>query len=66
MGVGRINLPSKKGYGEEYISLYVVIRDLDDVPQSGVGEIGPHVDVGVLLLEISRFEIRYIRRRNCV
>ena len=48
------------------MALYVVIRDLDDVPQSGVGEIGPHVDVGVLLLEISRFEIRYIRRRNCV
>ena len=52
--MGQINLPSKKSYGVGYISLFVIIRDLDDIPQFGVGEMGLRVDVGFWLREISR------------
>ena len=43
-------IPPVKSYGVGYITLYVVIRHLND----GAGVIAPHVDVCFFLREISR------------
>ena len=55
----QINPPNAKNVtgGDIYISLYVVIRDLDDGRQFGVCEMGHRVDGGFSMREISRWKI---------